>query len=301
MNIKEELRQRRVSFRVSLSDPNEIQFNCPFCLERRGEEDTAQCFHLNIKKEVGHCWHEHCDYRAREIEPVLERLFGLEEVIEEIEPSPVSLPDDFQLLTKIYEESDREARNYVLKRGITPEQIKKNHLGISYTGRYRYRIVFPITDPDGFTLYGITARDWTGKQKPKYLTNVGPKYLFNFNPNEEVCILSEGVFKALRIAQVTESCSASVLGHSLTSQQLEQIQKSRCRHIIIWPDPDGVGRIGATKIAEKLLDDWSGDVSLVWPIIQPADEAPLSDLSLSLTGIQTYSWRIRQELTQKRF
>ncbi len=301
MNIREELQQRRVSFRTSASDPNEIQFNCPFCLERRGEEDHLQCFHLNIKIGAGHCWHAQCDYRTRDVTPVLARLFGDEEIVEELPPSIVSLPEDFQLLTRIYEESDREARDYILKRGITPEQIRKCHLGISYSGRYRYRIIFPITDVDNLTLYGITARDWTGRQKPKYLTNAGPKYLFNFDPDEEVCILSEGVFKALRIEQVTASCSASVLGHSLTPQQLEQIQKSKCQHVIIWPDLDTVGRIGATKIAEKLIEFWSGEVSIVWPLSLPADEEPLSDLEKSLSLARTYDWTLNQNLTQKKF
>ena len=301
MTFQEILYRRRIPFRQSASDRNEIHLNCPFCPERRGERDYNFCLHINVLNGAGHCWHASCDFKGRHILFLVLRKLSIQTDeltsggdVEETPPEPVTLPRDFQLLTKAYDNLDRQALNYLLKRGITREQIAENKIGVSYSGNLAYRIIFPVLV--GKELKGIVARDFTGNQQPKYLNSKGDKYLYHFDPKAEVCILSEGVFKALRIARVTGANSAALLGHDLTPVQLDQLQKSSCRRLILWPDPDLVGRKGVLGIIEKLSDLWDGTLEVVWPIRTPADEMTLEDLGTSLNHIEINSWSLHQKV-----
>ena len=147
-----------------------------------------------------------------------------------------------------------------------------------------YRIIFPVYV--GNRLVGLNGRDFTGSRTPKYLLTEGDKYLYRFDPEADTVILSEGVIKALRLARVTTYCSAALLGHALTDVQSEQIRTSKCRHVILYPDPDPAGLRGVCRIADILCARWNGQVSLVWPVPGPADEVPFAVLrKLLLTNV----------------
>ena len=274
MTFLQALQRRGISFRVHGVNSDKVSFNCPFC------QDTKKRLCVSLKLGWSRCLH--CDWSRRYgVKAILHEL-NISEEVSGSEPTVEKqifiprLPEDFQRLTKTSDELDRNARRYLLKRGITALQIREKRIGVTFTGKFRYRIIFPIYE--GKQLRGINARDFTDTQKPKYLNSKGDKYLFNFNPEAETVILSEGVIKALRIEQVTEFCSASLLGHDLTESQLLQLQKSKCKHVIIYPDPDSVGKRGAVKVADSLLERWSGKVSFVHPVTEPADDIQLDKL-----------------------
>lgn len=279
MTFQDALRRRGLRFRLA---GDKLHLNCLFCASRGKPADTKQrlCIHLK------HGWAKcvHCEWKHRYgMRPIL-RALGVESQVTTIDsptsdqaiPSAVELPEDFQLLTHVYDERDAIARKYILSRGITEQQIKANRIGVSYIGRYAYRIVFPVYR--NHDLVGINARDFTGRRKPKYLLNKGDKSLYHFDPEAETIILSEGVIKALRISRVTKANSASLLGHDLTDIQLEQIKQSRCKQILLYPDLDRVGKQGFIKVADKLCQQWHGRISFVWPIPGPADDIPLDVL-----------------------
>ena len=301
MTFIEVLARRRVPFRTS---GVEVQLNCPWCPERRGEEDFNFCLHINTHSGAGHCWHASCEFKGRHLLFLVLKKLQIQtnelvlegEAPEEAPPEPVELPRDFQVLSKAYDDLDRQALQYLTRRGITREQILRNRIGVSYQGRFAYRIIFPVWV--GKELKFINARDFTGNQVPKYLNTRGDKYLFHFNPKAEICILSEGAFKALRIAQIVGPgfTSASLLGHDLTKNQLEQLQDSSCQQIVLWPDPDMVGRKGMLKIADTLSENWNGAVEIVWPVTTPADEQTLEDLGTLLKAKASYGWSLRQQI-----
>jgi len=304
MTFQETLFRSRIAFHVSLTNRNEIRLCCPFCPEQRGVPDTSFAFHVNIKNGAGHCWHSDCDWKSHKAAfYLLRRLIGNGEFsgfdeVEQPKLKKLKLPEDFTLLNDPQDLFDQRARDYLLKRGVTHAQIREKHIGVCYTGKYAYRILFPITDPLGMHLYGFSARDFTGKRNPKYLTNPGPKHLYNYDRTAETAVFSEGVFKALRIEQITGFNSVSTLGHSLTEKQLEEVQKSKYKRIILWSDPDKVGRKGTVQIADKLLEEWSGLVSVIYPIPEtPADELSFDELSRIMTdSVKTYSWIVRQKI-----
>jgi hypothetical protein len=301
MTFLDILQRRQVPFRRSGEDPDEIRICCPFCTENGETPDTRFRLGINIRNGAAHCFN--CDFKGRHVQLlVLRRLQvqteGLE--LEGVEapvkaPEPIALPKDFQVLDRTYDVLDRQALNYLLKRGITRKQIIHNRIGVSLVGKLGYRIIFPVWV--GKELKGLVARDFTGTQKPKYLNSGGDKYLYHFNPKARTCVLSEGAFKALRIARVLddpEACSAALLGHDLTTIQLGQLLESKCERVILWPDPDAVGRKGVIGIADKLSEGWSGTVEIAWPIDAPADEMPLSDIRILLKETKIYNWSLRQ-------
>jgi hypothetical protein len=295
MKFAQALLLRNIRFKESGDGRTHIQ--CPFCVERGKGEDTGFRLCVHAIQGWGRCMR--CDWKHRyAIAPVLKQLGMMEDEVE-IEGSaqpivalePVALPRDFIRLTSPIDDLDNQALRYLRQRGITLEQIRRHRIGVSYMGHYRYRIIFPLY-ADG-KLRGINARDFTGSMTPKYLLNKGEKWLYNFDPKAETVVLSEGVIKALKIEQITDTCSASLLGHNLTDTQFKQLKASACKHAIIYPDPlffahdtsrisELASRKGVIEIADRLKESWSGKVSFVHPVKQPADDAPLSELKHNL-------------------
>src|SRR5438105_1285832 len=256
MTFKEALLRRRVQFKTSPGDPAKIHICCPFCTSRGRSQDTQFKLCVHSVQLWGKC--VHCDWKRRVAVFTVLKQLGITETVSGVDfeepakpPEPVELPADYQILDRVYDDLDKQAQNYLLNRGITKEQITTYRIGVSYHGRYAYRIIFPVFV--GNELKAVNARDFTGQSQIKYLNNRGDKYLFGFDPNAYECILSEGVFKALRIAQVTSSNSAAVLGHDLTDSQQQQIEASSIERIILYPDTDLTGRRGVIGISEKLL------------------------------------------------
>ncbi len=294
MTFLDALLRSRVRFR---RNGNEIGVNCPFCPERRGIVDTNFSCHVNVKSGAGKCWHDTCGFRSWKA--VIEVLAALRMSTDvdagELPPEvtePVTLPKDFLPLTKAYDDLDRQALAYVRKRGISPKQIEERRFGVSYVGRLSYRVVMPVYA--GNQLKAIVARDFTGRQEPKYLNSRGDKWLFGFDPAQKSVVLAEGIFKSLRI-ELSGRSAAALLGHDLTDIQLKQLTDSACEEITLWPDVDHVGRRGVRNVAEKLLDsNWKGKVFVAWPVSSPADEMRLEDLRA--VPVKPYCWGLAQEL-----
>lgn len=296
MTFLENLSRRRIRFHRSHGDANEIQLCCPFCPDYGESADTRFRLSINIANGAGICFN--CGYKSRHVIFALLKKWNIIRDLEEEKPEPaiavepVKLPKDFQLLSKAYDALDRIALKYLLQRGITQKQIHARGIGVSYCGRYAYRIVMPVWVNE--TLRGVVARDFTGQQKPKYLNSVGDKYLYGFDPQSESCILVEGIFKALRVELATGLPTAALLGHDLTPIQLKQIQESKCRKITLFPDPDLVGRRGVARIADTLKEEWSGELNIIWPVRTPADEMTLA--ALQKVTAQPYSWSLCHRL-----
>ena len=280
----------------------EITLCCPFCQANRGEPDTEFRFNVNIKTGAGHCWHAGCGFKSRNaVFAVLKELhvegaFQLEDEAQEAtQQEPVALPRDFQPLTRMVDDLDRAALNYLLRRGVTREQIAEHRVGVSYGGRYGYRVVFPVMS-DG-ALRGLVARDFTGTQTPKYLNSPGDKWFWGFQPEAETVVLAEGIIKALKIRTATGASAAALLGHALTVPQRRQLDGSRCKHVVLWPDPDRVGRQGVCKIADDLVGSWPGAVSVVWPVSKPADDMTLTEIQTAWKTAASYTWTVCQKMS----
>ena len=160
------------------------QFWCPFC---RSDDEAKRKLAVRISDGAVHCWV--CGWSARNISS-LARAVGARDALTELEaafgrsrrfdeddepasPTPVMLPPDFKLVSKLVErrtgDPDHEAcLRYVGSRGVTLEAAWRFCLGVSDVGAYRRRVLFPSFDASGRLNY-LTARAVDADVRPRYL------------------------------------------------------------------------------------------------------------------------------------
>jgi hypothetical protein len=297
------MRRRGIPVKMGISE-GEVFVCCLFCAEQGETPDTRFRLGVNYVTGVGHCFN--CDWRSRRaVEDIVRRLGGsgvdtasIPATVADLKPPQVALPLDFQYLCRPDRKDARtsDAVRYLISRGVTGDQIKRHRVGISLLGRYAYRAIFPVYRRG--QLEGFVARDYTGCQDIRYLMPPGPKPLFGLAEETmgRLAVLSEGVFKALRIElALPRCCSVAVLGHDLTPHQTEWLQQIvGVDGIIIWPDPDLAGVRGAVGIADTLVG-LGMEVKLIYPPSKvPADELPIPQIREILkTRVKPYCWQVR--------
>jgi hypothetical protein len=278
MNLSEILEQRGIAYRRS---GDEVNVCCPFCTGRGETTDTRFRLGINTQSNLAYCFN--CGWASRfGAQAFLRRMkvaadLSITTSAQEAEPEPVHLPEDFHVLDVVRDDLDARAMCYLRDRGILPEQIKKYGIGASFSGRYGYRLIFPVRFRG--ELRGFVARDFTGTQERRYLNSFGKgKGVFGLWDDVEgsTVALFEGVFKALRGQQVVGGCCGAVLGNVLTQEQAELLTEAGCRAVYLWPDPDPAGLRGARRSA-IILERRGIEVRVVWPSVM-ADEASLEEI-----------------------
>lgn len=251
-SLPDALLARRIQFRRSASDPAEISICCPFC------NDHKFRLGVNTQKDLAHCFN--CSWKSRKaVEDLAEALElgilagGLVAEEKAATSEPPALPDDFVLLADppkgvLY----RKAREYLVARGVLDWQMREKKIGVSFCGKFSYRIIFPVYYKR--KLQGLVTRDYTGQQEPKYLNSFGTKLVYNVpEKKKNKAVLCEGVFDCLALEQTVPLANYDVLallGHGLTDAQEEQLEDYR--DLILWPDADVPGVKGFLEIGQRL-------------------------------------------------
>ena len=292
MTLQDILRRRGVPFRVSSGDQAKVHVCCVFCTGKGKGVDTQYRLCLHSKLGWGRC--VHCEWKSsRAIVNFLKALriaevpTGFEAKQESAVIERAELPADFRLLSDPIDDLDRRAKDYLSKRGVSDLQMRRHRVGVSYVGRYAYRILFTAYDKG--ELVSVNARDFTGRKIPKYLNSRGDKGIFAFEPSAKQVVLCEGAIKALRVRRSMPVSAGALLGSTLTDRQLAQISAGACEEIVLYPDPDAPGLAGVIKIADKLRENWGGGVKIAWPVKLPADEADPRDIRDAVKSSVEYS------------
>ena len=285
MDLITALRVHGIQYQQDGGKRNEIRINCPWCHEQRFR------LNINLKKNAAICWN--CDFKTRNIIRQLSKVLpGLGDVRMaegaehdlSVKPEPVRLPEDYEILTEIDRSFDlaQKAYDYLVHRQISDREIRRYRIGVSFMGRYAYRIIFPVWSPGKRTgnviqarkLVGIVGRDFTGRQEPKYLNSRGVKAIWNAprSPLDDF-ILAEGIIKGLAIERALGIESGALLGHSISDAQIDMLTPAR--RVFLWPDPDQVGAQGFLDVAGK-LQAAGKSVWLPWPMphLQADDDEP---------------------------
>jgi len=198
----------------AFSNQDENLFFCPFCKHHKPK------LSVNIEKDVFKCWI--CDTYGKNIFFIIKRFgnhrqvdqwsvidgredlcdfesifFGKEQgKLEQI----VHLPDEFISLTKKkLPLSAIQASNYLIKRGITQEDILKWKIGYCVTGEYQNRIIIPSFNERGNINYFISrtyTNDWMRYKNPPVSRDITFNEL-SIDWREDVIIV-EGVFDAIK-------------------------------------------------------------------------------------------------------
>jgi len=308
--------------RQHASDPNEIRVNCMFCRQLGHSQDTRFRLGINIKTGQAHCFQ--CHWRTRDIYKLLEKQSGQRirqpDNAYESTHTPVEepeLPEGFELFFSTVEEDEKlgfirgQALKYLHTRGVSTEQVERNNIGFCTIGRYAYRVVFPIYYKK--KLVTFIARDFTGKQKVKFLNRKGIKPLWATNDIGEqgscTVILYEGIFKALAGERDAPYLTrdtvvhAATLGSQITDFQLMQLNPNIVQEVILFPDPDRPGMSGFLKVGHALEVRQYERLTVVSPLPrQECDEMDSGDINECILNRQPFyaaSWGMANYVTME--
>ncbi len=257
------------------------QFWCPFCKHHDGKKRKLA---VRLADGVTHCWV--CGWSAKSVTrlvPVFKAQHLLAELTaafgdggQVVEDEPVEsvdeaqLPSDFSL---VCDEIDRGVTHpdklasieYLKDRGVTYATAKYFRLGLSTTGAFRRRVVFPSFDADGDLNY-VTARAVDAETTFKYFNTKRQRSSLIFNEvdvawNREL-VLVEGPFDLTACVGLN---AASMLGSWLDENYLlfNRIVLERTPVCLAF-DPDAAKKqaLVATRFLRYGINvravDWTG-------------------------------------------
>ena len=164
----------------------------------------------------------------------------------QIQVNQVELPKEFKPL---YKKSNsfkyKHALNYLLKRGLRPEDIVKYNIGYCETGEYEDKIIIPSYDSDGKLNFFVGRSFYQSKYKhknPKVSKDiVGFDLLVNW---DIPLVLCEGAFDAIAIRRNV----IPLFGKSIQSKLEQKIIGNSVKKLYIVLDTDAISNaIGLSK------------------------------------------------------
>jgi hypothetical protein len=164
-------------------------------------------------------------------------------------PQTLEMPEDLLPFLRA------EHRNYLAKRGFTPDHIIKEW-GVMATGKfgdYNYRLIIPVFDKGQMVSY--LGRDWTGQQHLRYKTCEKKKEVVHHKHllyGLEKCtrktgVICEGSTDVWRLGPG----AVATLGTGYTSVQARLIRETFNRVFIVF-DPEPEAQARARKLGEEL-------------------------------------------------
>ena len=245
----------------------QFTFNCPRCAELYNNFKLDNKYNLEVNlnnqdkrfkiKKIFHCWK--CDYSGGlhklirqyssdidyslfcDLDDELTMSFS----VDNVKVEPIKLPKEFIAFdSDKYDEHDishLEMFNYLERRNIGWEIIKKNNIGFALSGKYYRRIIIPSYDKLNKLNYYVTRAVF--KTKFKYMNPRVPKTEFIFNESNinwnSTVFLVEGVFDMFTLPPNT----IPLLGKTLYENLLEKLVKYK-PNVLICLDQDAFKMIG---------------------------------------------------------
>lgn len=220
---------------------DEVRYNCPECINRKGTPDLKGHLYVNTKTLVYHCYR--CDFAGKigkiNVDSSLlydeERSHSTSELIQDL-IDIVNGPEDQRFRLKIPIDkvtTSQTATEYLLRRGFTYEQMEYYDMRVGNLIHEFGRIVIPnrVTRQVYTDMY--SARSYLG-QTPKYHNPSDIKkseIVFNLHRIKEgsAIILVEGALTAIATGYHGVAC----LGKSLSKFQASQIAKKKPSKIYV--------------------------------------------------------------------
>ena len=254
----------------------QISFDCPVCSDIKGLDsgDGKGNLEINYNHHVYKCWACSEAYGTHGTINKLIRKYGnrshlkqyrlvipddKKRIIINNENVIDGLPKEFTPLDIIRDNFDyKKAIDYLKKRNIGIELIKKYNLGYAVTGDYRGRIIFPSYDENDEINYYL-GRSYDQYTKLKYKNPEVSKMEIIFNEGkinwDSNLYLVEGVFDHIAIPN-----SIPMLGKVLNDLLFQKIMNKLEGKIIIVLDADAYQdalklykRLNSTRLRNKVL------------------------------------------------
>lgn len=284
-------------YRMHNDYKGQMSFDCPVCsYEIKGLDhgDGKGNLEVNYKYNVYKCWA--CG-ETNETHGSIHKLikkYGTsrhlkryelvmpEDVLENTKTKTnyVRLPKEFISFMSVSEGLKKthfykQAENYIKKRNITDEIIKRNNIGFCYTGPYMNRIIIPSYDENNNLNYFI-ARSYENKPKLKYKNPEAQKEIIIWNEHlikwDEPIYIVEGAFDSIFLEN-----SIPMLG-KVMSEKLFSLLYQKAKEIIVVLDGD------AWENTQRIYHKLNGGrlFGSVWAIKLPIDK-DVADLQGNLS------------------
>jgi hypothetical protein len=232
----------------------QISFDCPVCshdIKGLDKGDGKGNLEVNYSQHVYKCWacsethgtHGHLgrliDKYGNKKDKQFYTLVRPDEFVRDNRQyKPLKLPKEYQRFDEVNPiyPPRAQAYNYLKRRGITNDIIKKYDIGFANGGEYSGRIIVPSFDDDEILNYFV-ARSWNKYSKLKYKNPEAPKELLIFNEsridwNKDIWVV-EGVFDSFFVPN-----SIPLLGKFLSEKLWETLYEKAQGRIIICLDSD---------------------------------------------------------------
>lgn len=274
------------------------EVRCPFC------DDNSM--HLGISSErLINCWRcgtkgsvikyimvmENCSFHKAE--QIVKQFLDdtLEHLRVDITERSVRTGKG-SVLPKDVEPLSLQHYKYLESRGYNPLEIEKKYklkaLGKAHGDdkKYQFRIIIPMI-VNGI-IVNFTARDFTGKQHPKYINLSNDKAIipikdcvYNIDTVRDIALIVEGATDVWRMGNGT----IATMGIEFTQSQVNLILKKKPKKIFTMFDSEPRAQKQAQKLAETLsgfssvenIELESGDPGL---LTQPEADNILRDLGI---------------------
>lgn len=235
-------------------------FHCPFCKHHKPklEVDPTTGFY--------NCWTCQPATKGRSLVNLLKKLHASSEQIAEMRTyfpdgkgeqsdktyKTVELPKEFVSLIKPSTKlSYRQAKAYVLKRGLTETDIVKYNIGYCESGKYSNSIIVPSYDANGRLNYFI-SRSFQKDPARKYDAPscnknelIGLEYYINWKVPVVLC---EGIFDAIALKRN----AVPLFGKTIPRALMMKLVQSDVKTVYLALDNDALKQ--SIDYAKQLLD-----------------------------------------------
>lgn len=213
-------------------------FYCPVCKHHNPK------LIVNIKSGQYNCWTCHPATKGKtpvslfkKIDAPIDKVIEMKSYfqgdntkIDTTKPDKVTLPEEFiSLVNPDKSLEGRHALAYLIKRGISTQDIQKYNIGYCKKGRYRNRVIVPSYDKSGNINYFI-ARSFEPEPSRKYdapscnkTEIIGLEYFINWSVP---VILCEGIFDAIAIRRNAIPLFGKTIPQSLMMKLVENEVKT---------------------------------------------------------------------------
>lgn len=210
-------------------DARNVAIWCPACAH---SDRSKRKLVIRTDNDALHCWV--CGFKAKSLAPLLRKFAPsrLEEYRERFNPtayiglpstadvasSKLEIPQGFRLLATApaHDLAATSARSYVLKRGLSEQDLWLHKFGVSDAKEMVNRVILPSFDAKGeLNFYSARA---LGRAKPKYLNSVVPRMNVIFNELNidwtKRLVICEGAFDMVKCGDNV----TPLLGSNLTEE-----------------------------------------------------------------------------------
>ncbi len=261
----------------------ELQYWCPFCIDRRGDESRERRLRINTDKQVAMCfrckWSGHlseafrdlnggylrmveramlkgeiqADYAEGVRNAVLKILYGDEVAREEFKP--VSLPAESRSLTERHTGVYATGWKYLtVTRGVSVAKAAQFDVQFCVGGRYGQRLVFPIRMHDAQVYF--TTR-YCGDHRRKALN---PANVVGHYTKTDVLMNFDAVIgsKVVAVVEGPLDCMAFPAAVGLLGRTISPVQVSLLRLLVEYGTEELVVGLDSDADSAALYDQLAG-------------------------------------------